>query len=137
MVRQSLMAVTVAGLLLTGAAPAAPPDFPVSFISVDELKGVLDQKARVDIIDVRTRAEYEAPSPCAPCESAPPALRVLASSSSTERAPTRWLGGPATCCTRWAIATNACSMKDSRAGRPRATRWQEPKPRQTGRAERP
>jgi rhodanese-related sulfurtransferase len=60
MVRRSLMAVTVAGLLLTGAAPAAPPDFPVSFISVDELKGVLDQKARVDVIDVRTRAEYEA-----------------------------------------------------------------------------
>jgi rhodanese-related sulfurtransferase len=60
MVRRSLMVVTVAGLLLVGASPAAPPDFPVSFISVDELKGLLEQKARVDIIDVRTRAEYEA-----------------------------------------------------------------------------
>jgi rhodanese-related sulfurtransferase len=59
-VRRSLMVVTVAGLLLVGASPAAPPDFPVSFVSVDELKGLLDQKARVDIIDVRTRAEYEA-----------------------------------------------------------------------------
>jgi rhodanese-related sulfurtransferase len=54
------MVVTVAGLLLVGASQAAPPDFPVSFVSVDELKGLLDQKARVDIIDVRTRAEYEA-----------------------------------------------------------------------------
>jgi rhodanese-related sulfurtransferase len=58
--RPSLMALAVAGLLLTGASPAAPPDFPVSFISVDELKGLLDQKTRVDIIDVRTRAEYDA-----------------------------------------------------------------------------
>jgi len=58
--RLPLMALAVAGLLLTGASPAAPPDFPVSFISVDELKGLLDQKTRVDIIDVRTRAEYDA-----------------------------------------------------------------------------
>jgi rhodanese-related sulfurtransferase len=50
----------MAGLVLMGASPAAPPDFPVSFISVDELKGLLDGKRRVDIIDVRTRAEYDA-----------------------------------------------------------------------------
>jgi rhodanese-related sulfurtransferase len=58
--RLPLMGLAVAGLLLTGASPAAPPDFPVSFISVDELKSLLDQKTRVDIIDVRTRAEYDA-----------------------------------------------------------------------------
>ncbi|MGH7332099.1 MAG: rhodanese-like domain-containing protein [Candidatus Rokuibacteriota bacterium] len=57
--RRSPVAMAVAALLLTGASPAAPPDFPVSFISVDELKERLEQKARVDIIDVRTRAEYD------------------------------------------------------------------------------
>jgi rhodanese-related sulfurtransferase len=58
--RHSLMILAAAGLLLTGASPAAPPDFPVNFISVDELKGLLDQKTRIDIIDVRTPAEYNA-----------------------------------------------------------------------------
>ena len=54
------LALGVAGLVLMGASPAAPPDFPVSYVSVDELKNLLDQSARVDIIDVRTRGEYDA-----------------------------------------------------------------------------
>jgi rhodanese-related sulfurtransferase len=45
-------------LLLGAAAPAAPPEYPVSFISVDELKGLLDRDIKVDLIDVRTEGEY-------------------------------------------------------------------------------
>jgi rhodanese-related sulfurtransferase len=58
--RRPLVAVAVAGLLLMGASPAAPPDFPVTYISVDELKNLLDRRARVDVIDVRTEGEYDA-----------------------------------------------------------------------------
>jgi rhodanese-related sulfurtransferase len=42
----------VAGLLIS-AAPAAQPDYPVNFISVDELKATLDRGVKADIIDVR------------------------------------------------------------------------------------
>jgi rhodanese-related sulfurtransferase len=59
-VRLSLMALTAAALLLMGATPAAPPDFPVNYISVDELKALLDRKGRAVIIDVRTPPEYDA-----------------------------------------------------------------------------
>ena len=48
-----------AALLLGAAAPASPPEYPVSFISVDELKGLLDRDIKVDVIDVRTPPEYE------------------------------------------------------------------------------
>ena len=58
--RLSLMALTAAAVLLMGASAAAPPDFPANYISVDELKGLLDGKARATIIDVRTRPEYDA-----------------------------------------------------------------------------
>lgn len=44
---------TVTGLLAS-AAPAAQPDYPVSFISVDELKAALDGGTKADIIDVRS-----------------------------------------------------------------------------------
>jgi rhodanese-related sulfurtransferase len=53
-VRRLLAAVVTAGVLLLGAAPAAPPDAPVSFIKADELKQLLDKGTRADIIDVRT-----------------------------------------------------------------------------------
>jgi rhodanese-related sulfurtransferase len=53
-VRRLLTAVVTAGVLLLGAAPAAPPDAPVSFIKADELKQLLDKGTRADIIDVRT-----------------------------------------------------------------------------------
>jgi 3-mercaptopyruvate sulfurtransferase SseA len=50
----------LAGALLLGAAaPASPPDHPVKFISVDELKAMLDRGTKVQVIDVRGQAEYE------------------------------------------------------------------------------
>ena len=51
--RWALIAVVACGLLLAGAAPAAPPEYPVSLIKVDELKVLLDLGTKVDIIDVR------------------------------------------------------------------------------------
>jgi hypothetical protein len=50
---RALSAVVAAGVLLAGAAPAAPPESPVSFIKVDELKALLDRGTQADIIDVR------------------------------------------------------------------------------------
>ena len=58
--RRGLIPVITAGVLLLGAAQAAPPDYPVSYIKVDELKAKLDGGARADIIDVRHWTEYEA-----------------------------------------------------------------------------
>ena len=46
------------GVLLGSAAPAAPPDAPVNFIKVDELKALVDRGTRADIIDVRTWDAY-------------------------------------------------------------------------------
>jgi rhodanese-related sulfurtransferase len=47
-----------AGILLAGAAPAAPPERPVSFIKVDELRALLERGTRADIIDVRHWDNY-------------------------------------------------------------------------------
>ena len=58
--RAGLAVVIAAGALLIGAAPAAPPDHPVAFIKVDELKAALDKGTKADIIDVRTWDEYTA-----------------------------------------------------------------------------
>lgn len=56
---RALVASTLAAaFVLLGAAPAAPPDHPVSFISVDELKAHLDRGGAADIIDVRKWDEY-------------------------------------------------------------------------------
>jgi len=49
----------VGGVLLLGAAPAAPPDYPVNFIKADDLKALLDRGTRADIIDVRTWDVYQ------------------------------------------------------------------------------
>jgi 3-mercaptopyruvate sulfurtransferase SseA len=57
--RTLVMLVVAGGVLLLGAAPAAPPDAPVSFIKVDELKTLLEQGRRVDVIDVRTWDAYQ------------------------------------------------------------------------------
>jgi hypothetical protein len=57
--RKLVMLVAAGGVLLLGAAPAAPPDVPVSFINVDELRTLLEQGRRVDIIDVRTWDAYQ------------------------------------------------------------------------------
>ena len=47
-----------AAILLGAAQPAAPPDYPTAFISVDELKADLDRGAKIDIIDVRGWDQY-------------------------------------------------------------------------------
>jgi rhodanese-related sulfurtransferase len=57
-VRRLLGTLVMAGVLLLGAAPAAPPDAPVNFIKADELKQLLDKGTRADIIDVRTWDAY-------------------------------------------------------------------------------
>jgi len=57
--RAALTFVVAAALVLGAAAPAAPPEYPVAFITVDELKVVVDGGATVAIIDVRTRPEYD------------------------------------------------------------------------------
>jgi len=57
--RTVLVSAVAAAVLLVGAAPAAPPDAPVNFIKVDELKAMLDGGARGDVIDVRHWPEYE------------------------------------------------------------------------------
>ena len=49
---------SAAVVLLGAAAPAAPPDSPVAFISVDDLKAHLDRGGRADLIDVRKWDEY-------------------------------------------------------------------------------
>ena len=56
---RALVPVIAAAVLLLGAAPAAPPDAPVSFIKVDELKAQIDRGTRADVIDVRHWPEYE------------------------------------------------------------------------------
>ena len=93
---------------LGGARPAAPPDYPVNFIKVDELKALLDSGTQVDVIDVRTwDAVPGAAHQGRALDAAPGRRRARASeisktgpSSSTEPARTRWPGGPATSCTR-------------------------------------
>ncbi len=56
--RGALIVVAAVGLLFASAAPAAPPESPVSFIKVDELKRSLDRGAKADIIDVRHWEQY-------------------------------------------------------------------------------
>jgi rhodanese-related sulfurtransferase len=53
-----LIAAVASGVLLAGAAPAAPPEYPVTFIKVEELKVLLDLGQKVDIIDVRHWSSY-------------------------------------------------------------------------------
>ena len=57
--RRLVMTLVTGGVLLLGAAPAAPPDAPVSFIKADELKALLDRGTRGDIIDVRAWDAYQ------------------------------------------------------------------------------
>jgi rhodanese-related sulfurtransferase len=53
------LAATAAGVLLLGVpVPAAPPEPPASFISVDELKALLDRGTKADLIDVRVWDQY-------------------------------------------------------------------------------
>jgi rhodanese-related sulfurtransferase len=57
-VRALAATVVAASILLLGAAPAAPPDAPISFIKVDELQTLIQQGRRVDLIDVRHWESY-------------------------------------------------------------------------------
>jgi rhodanese-related sulfurtransferase len=56
--RRTPGAIVAAAIVMVGAAPAAPPDSPVSFITVDALKALLDRRVRADIIDVRHWPQY-------------------------------------------------------------------------------
>ena len=56
--RGAVTVVVAAAVLLLGAAPASPPESPVAFIKVDELKTLLDRGTRADIIDVRRWDAY-------------------------------------------------------------------------------
>ena len=56
--RLALGSVIAAAIVLIGAAPAAPPDYPVNFITVDELKAALDGGQKWDVIDVRNWDAY-------------------------------------------------------------------------------
>ena len=56
--RGAVTVVVAAAVLLIGAAPASPPESPVTFIKVDELKTLLDRGTRADIIDVRRWDPY-------------------------------------------------------------------------------
>jgi 3-mercaptopyruvate sulfurtransferase SseA len=58
-VRRGLVVLLTMGVLLVGAAPAAPPDYPVTLLKVDELKAQLDRGTKADIIDVRHWSDYE------------------------------------------------------------------------------
>ena len=51
--RTMFATLVAAGVLLLGAAPASPPEPPANFISVVELKKLLDSGTRADVIDVR------------------------------------------------------------------------------------
>ena len=48
----------IAGIVLGTAGQAAPPEYPVTFISVAELKKTLDRGVKADIIDVRHWEAY-------------------------------------------------------------------------------
>ena len=56
--RRALVPGLATAILLLGAAPAAPPDYPVNFIKADELKALLDGGAKADIMDVRQWDAY-------------------------------------------------------------------------------
>ncbi len=58
--RPTVVATVALAVLLLGATRAEIPDAPVNFIHVDELRALLDQRKRVDIIDVRRPEAYQA-----------------------------------------------------------------------------
>jgi hypothetical protein len=57
-VRRAAVPIVAALLVLAAPAPAAPPDHPVNFIKVDELKAALDRGDKADLIDVRNWDAY-------------------------------------------------------------------------------
>ena len=57
-VPRALVPLLVAALIVVGAAPAAPPDSPTSYIRASQLKALLEGGTRAEIIDVRKPEEY-------------------------------------------------------------------------------
>ena len=56
---RALIVIGLTGALLLGAAaPGEPPERPVKFIAVDQLKAELDRGVKIDIIDVRGWDQY-------------------------------------------------------------------------------
>src|SRR5438034_10729013 len=53
-----LVIIVAAGLLLVGAAPAAPPDAPVSYIGVEELKLRLDRRSEERRVGKECRSRW-------------------------------------------------------------------------------
>jgi Rhodanese-like domain len=58
-VRRALVPALAALLTLGAAPPAGHPNYPVSLIGVETLKSLLDRGVIADIVDVRTRPEYD------------------------------------------------------------------------------
>jgi rhodanese-related sulfurtransferase len=58
---RELLAAVVAATALQWAtvAPAGDPEVPEKYISVDEVKALLDMKKRVTLIDVRVREQFD------------------------------------------------------------------------------
>jgi rhodanese-related sulfurtransferase len=56
--RRLLIPLVAAAALLGAAQPAAPPDYPVNYIHVDDLKAQLDRGDKILIFDVRAPASY-------------------------------------------------------------------------------
>jgi len=56
--RRLLIPLVAGAVLLGAAAPGEPPDHPVKFIKVDELKAQLDRGVKIDVIDVRDWDAY-------------------------------------------------------------------------------
>jgi len=57
-VRRGLSLLVIAGIVLGTAGQAAPPESPVTFVSVDELKKTLERGVKADVIDVRNWNAY-------------------------------------------------------------------------------
>jgi hypothetical protein len=56
--RGALIVVVTGALLLGAAQSGGPPDYPVKFINVNELKAQLDRGVKIDVIDVRDPDAY-------------------------------------------------------------------------------
>src|SRR5437879_12923883 len=64
--RQTVGAVLALAVLLLGAAPAAPPDYPVRYIHLDELQALLARGDRLDRIHLRPRPAHAPAHPQRP-----------------------------------------------------------------------
>jgi rhodanese-related sulfurtransferase len=56
--RAALVAALGLSLVALATSPAGAPDYPVNFITVEQLKAELDRGTRADLIDVRNWSAY-------------------------------------------------------------------------------